>query len=194
MTCEAKDVAGLQTYSNIIDFNKAISKCAKGKHWQVALQFFNELEFKSLQATVVTYNSAIHACAQAATWESAIWLLRDLEDEAVGLQVNVISYSTAISSCEKSGQWQVALFLLKTLKQKKLQLNVIACNAVMSACAKGSLADLAELDRMLKKLMCFFMVFSICDDVVSICFEVKNGNIHFGCWELSKMKLSNRHL
>ena len=55
---------------------------------------------------------------------------------------------------------------------------------------------LAELDRMLKKLMCFFMVFSICDDVVSIsiCFEVKNGNIHFGCWELSKMKLSNRHL
>ena len=114
----------------------------KAKDWQVALQLFNELEFKSLQATVVTYNSAIHACAQAATWESAIWLLRDLEDEAVGLQVNVISYSTTISSCEKSGQWQVALFLLKTLKQKKLQLNVIACNAVMSACAKGSLASI----------------------------------------------------
>ena len=143
MTCEAKDVAGLQAYSNssVIDFNKAISKCAKGKHWQVALQLFNELELKSLQATAVTYNSAIHACAQAATWESAIWLLRDLEDQA-GLQGNVISYSTAISSCEKSGQWQVALFLLKTLKQKRLQLNVIACNAVMSACAKGSLSSI----------------------------------------------------
>ena len=29
---------------------------------------------------------------------------------------------------------------------------------------------------------------------VSICFEVKNGNIHFGCWELSKMKLYKRQL
>lgn len=124
---------------SILEYNKAISSCAKSTEWQAALQLFADLDLKGFQATVVTYNSAINACAQAANWRSAMLLLKNLD--GTGLQANIISYSTAITSCEKAGQWQVAVVLLEDLKLKRLQLNIIAFNAVITACAKGCLHD-----------------------------------------------------
>ena len=125
-----------------LDYDKAISNYAKSTDWPLALHLFAELHLKALRASDVTYNSAINACARAGKWRSAMVLLHDLE--IVGL-ANVISYSTAISSCEKAGEWQVALLLLESLKHKKLQLNVIPFNAVITACAKGCLID-ADFD------------------------------------------------
>ena len=160
---------------SILEYNKAISSCAKSTEWQAALQLFADLDLKGFQATVVTYNSAINACAQAANWRSAMLLLKNLD--GTGLQANIISYSTAITSCEKAGQWQVAVVLLEDLKLKRLQLNIIAFNAVITACAKGCLHDSLGLVNLVVSVFqwptCFEHVGEVMEVFVPLAFPIK---------------------
>ena len=57
------------------------------------------------------------------------------------LRADAISYSAAISACEKAGQWQQALLVLDDVERSSLELDIILCNAALSSCAKGSLAE-----------------------------------------------------
>ena len=83
---------GLQ--ADVVTYTATISACEKGRRWQRALGFFEEMRSQGLRANVITYNATI----------SALGLLEEMYSQ--GLQANVITYSATISACAENGRWQ----------------------------------------------------------------------------------------
>lgn len=58
-------------WPDLVTSNSAISACAKGEQWQLALVFLEDLT----TADRISYNSAISACAAGSEWQKVFQLL-----------------------------------------------------------------------------------------------------------------------
>eukprot|EP00435_Cladocopium_sp_Y103_P016195 s361_g4.t1 len=123
---ETIDLRALQT--NLIISNTAISSFS----WHLAVLALRDASEERL-ADEISYNAAISACEKSGQWQWALELL----SQALGARlISEVGYSAAASACEKSEKWQWALWLMTEAQQSKLQLDVIFCSAVISACQK----------------------------------------------------------
>ena len=63
-------------------YSAAISACEKGKRWELALEFLEEVK---TWATVgaISYSAAIGACEKCAEWQRALDLLKTMWEERI---------------------------------------------------------------------------------------------------------------
>ncbi|CAK9089068.1 Pentatricopeptide repeat-containing protein At2g31400 [Durusdinium trenchii] len=156
--------------SSVISYSSCLSALERSQ-WSKALNLWEAMEEKKIEADVIAYNVAINACGE--DWQAAIALLVHLN--ASRLKGSVISYNTTISATEKAGQWQVAMLLMEELTCQMVP-DIITYNAVISACAK---------DGQWQQAMCLYQALLgsrlqptviTCSSVVSAC--EKGGQWH----------------
>ena len=88
--------------------------------------------------TVVTCSAAISACATAACWQAALHVFYELLTlEQSGLVPNSVTFNAAIIACEKGHRWENALNLMHEMHLRRLELDLITCNAVVNTCSYG---------------------------------------------------------
>ena len=126
---------------NLFVHNAVMDACKRGQQWAAAMQLFESLESKRLQADLVTFN-IITTRDPSMAW-------RHMRQQR--LQPDAVSYVAAVSAYEVEGAWQQALALLMEAIEMDLS-NIILCSAVISACDKGkqwqrALFLLNSLDR-----------------------------------------------
>lgn len=126
---------------NMFVHNAVMDACKRGQQWAVAMQLFESLESKRLEADLVTFN-IISTGDPFVSW-------RHMRQQR--LQPDAVSYVAAVSGYEVEGAWQQALALLMEAIEMDLA-NIILCSAVISACDKGkqwqrALFLLNSLDR-----------------------------------------------
>ena len=81
---------------NSIGANAAISACATGYQWQLALHLFHSLPSRDVAPDSISFNSAITACEKVGMWSSALWLLAVMPESRI--IPDQISFSSAISA------------------------------------------------------------------------------------------------
>eukprot|EP00434_Breviolum_minutum_P005644 symbB.v1.2.004972.t4/scaffold288.1/size478366/2 len=112
-----------------ISNNALISSCEKGGLWEQSL---------NMLVTVVTCSAAISACATAACWQAALHVFYELLAlEQSGLVPNSVTFNAAIIACEKGHRWENALNLMHEMHLRRLELDLITCNAVVNTCSYG---------------------------------------------------------
>ena len=94
------------------------------------------METKGLSPDLYTYNSCLKICEKTGDWKKAADLLREIQGSNNCIP-DILSYSTAISACEKGNEWRAALELFNEAKRTLPKLDVVMCNAVISALEKG---------------------------------------------------------
>ncbi|CAL1146703.1 unnamed protein product, partial [Cladocopium goreaui] len=104
----------------------------KVSKWSLALQLFDDLRQRELEASLISYNSTISACAKSGEWQRALALLEDADATATGC--DVISYNAAITACSNAAEWDHALSLLRALNLSRLKANLITYNAMLGGC------------------------------------------------------------
>ncbi|CAK9022154.1 unnamed protein product [Durusdinium trenchii] len=120
---------------NVVTYNSLISACGKGQQWLHAIHLLAEARQAKLRPGIVALNSATTACEKGRQWQHAEQLLRN--GEAAGLKLDIIGFSAATSACEKGWEWNRAVGLLQEIRQRQL-LEVVSCNAALSACGQCS--------------------------------------------------------
>ncbi|CAM9625134.1 unnamed protein product [Hapterophycus canaliculatus] len=111
------DPAGLPP--NMYCFTAAVSACARGRNWRLALSLLDEMREAGVAPDHVTYGSAVSAMARAGKWRRALELLRRMEGE--GLRPNVVCYGSAIDACAKGGEWERAVGLLQEMRESGVE-------------------------------------------------------------------------
>ena len=115
----------------------AVSACAFGQAWELAIAFLDVAERRSLSNAAVQ-RSAIAAC-ELENWPVAMLLLRSSDVGAAG-------FSSAISSLAKAAAWELALCL-----QEEVQLPPAGLHAAVEAMAQaGKWVKTLELLRQLR--------------------------------------------
>ena len=123
--------------SNVITLSAAITACERSSMWQDALSL---LERNKTRCNVVSYSSCMSACARASQWQRAMLLLRAMLEQH--LLCDAIIYSACINAC--GAQWQYALHLLEAA-DADAKMSIVAMNAAISSCEKGSAWAIALL-------------------------------------------------
>ena len=59
-------------------YNAAISTCEKGKEWQVALGFLQEMVRQLLMPNLLSCGTAISACEKGNQWQRALGLFEEI--------------------------------------------------------------------------------------------------------------------
>ena len=57
--------------------------------------------------------------------------------EQSGLVPNSVTFNAAIIACEKGHRWENALNLMHEMHLRRLELDLITCNAVVNTCSYG---------------------------------------------------------
>eukprot|EP00434_Breviolum_minutum_P045043 symbB.v1.2.040304.t1/scaffold7134.1/size13104/1 len=89
--------AAMELVSGILS-NTAVQPDDSGK-WELALAFFADLQFATMQPDVPTYNAAMSACERNSSWQWALHLLGNMR--STKLPWNLITCSTALRASEK---------------------------------------------------------------------------------------------
>ena len=63
----------------------------------------------------------------------------------VGSELDKFSCNAALRLCTKGGWWKLSVELLRLMGVSKIQVDVIAASTALAACARSSLAWLAQL-------------------------------------------------
>ena len=127
---------------NIIGYNAAISACAKGGEWKIALQLLDEMEDQSNQWT--------NSMTQTKGGCSKVPLLNT---DIVIPRPDGITYGTVMAACERSEQWRHVLSLAAAMEEKETQgwtMDGMAITSALHACQRLGLADdaLRYLEKM----------------------------------------------
>ncbi|CAE8738724.1 unnamed protein product [Polarella glacialis] len=114
----------------------AISACAKGSQWQLALDLLaSRMPEMSVAPVAVSYTAAIAACSNGRQWQLALGLMSSMPQESIA--PDGVSFTAAMSACEKGGQWQLALGLLGQMPAVRLRPTETNFNAAIDACSKA---------------------------------------------------------
>eukprot|EP00435_Cladocopium_sp_Y103_P045857 s1549_g13.t1 len=132
-----------QVFPDIVTYNTLMSALGKASLWQLVLQLMQQIWWQRLEPDMFSYNTAISACEKSSHWQRAMNLLSQVLARQGGW--------TGSGLQEKASEWQQALAILKFLLRSSLQINVITCNALISACEKATqwrraLALLQQMD------------------------------------------------
>eukprot|EP00913_Durusdinium_trenchii_P034675 g32438.t1 len=106
--------------ADLISQNAALAALGSAGEWLQALQQFEDLPSVHLEGNDVTYSSTMNAVARK-IWENS-------------LEPTVVTVGACTSACEAS--WRTALAL-------PFDMNIVALNAVISACGKDGQWDIA---------------------------------------------------
>lgn len=126
---------------DIVNYTMALSACAKGVAWHVALMIHEQATLDTerggagLVPDARSFSATMQGCARVWQWKRAVQLLQEMGLQRV--QANVVNCSVAISACERANQWTVALDLLRTIERTSLQPDAIVWSAGISACEKA---------------------------------------------------------
>ncbi|CAM9995223.1 unnamed protein product, partial [Ectocarpus sp. 12 AP-2014] len=116
-------------------YTAAVSACARGRNWELALSLLDEMREAGLSPDHFTYGSAVSAMARTGQWRRALGLLRRMAGE--GLRPNVVCYGAAVDACAKGGQWERAVGLLQEMRDAGVEPDRICYNAAINACAQS---------------------------------------------------------
>ncbi|CAK9051272.1 ABC transporter B family member 26 [Durusdinium trenchii] len=115
-----------------------MSACEKDSQWQSALEFFAQMQIRTLLPDTISYNSAISASSKASKWQVAVHFLSAMRMLSGPPFPNVISYSSAISAAGRGLQWPVALQIFDEMAAQLGQPDVICCSSTISSCERCS--------------------------------------------------------
>ena len=125
------EYSSLQCIENLIHITAACNMSMKlypfeavlralGDHWSLALQLMGEMPRRRLAANEITWNTALQGLSKGLSEPR----------RALQLLTDVVGYSTAM----KAVGWVEALRLLKEMRPRRLEANVVSCNAAMASC------------------------------------------------------------
>ena len=127
--------------------NSIIDACARTRpaQYTIAMTLFaNRPSY--IKPNVFTFGSLISVCSRSCNSEKAIELLRTMKD-VYHIEPNDVVYSTVIASCSraqpKPDAEQALLLLDEVVANKKISMNVVGYNAVLSTLAKVGDAEKA---------------------------------------------------
>ncbi|CAK9116848.1 unnamed protein product [Durusdinium trenchii] len=153
--------------ADLISQNAALAALGSAGEWLQALQQFEDLPSVHLEGNDVTYSSTMNAVARVGLWRTAEQLWSNLEVQ--NLEQSVVACNVAITACERGNQWTEALGFLQKIWENSLEptvvtvgactsaceaswrtalalpfdMNIVALNAVISACGKDGQWDIA---------------------------------------------------
>eukprot|EP00435_Cladocopium_sp_Y103_P051386 s3_g15.t4 len=107
-----------------------ISACRGGSAWQSALQLCFGMAAARVVPNCASYSSVIAACREQ--WQQGLDALRLAAAQL--LQLNQVCFGAAINVCS----WQQSLQLLQAADRKSLGASVVAGNAAVSGCTRGT--------------------------------------------------------
>lgn len=110
------------------------------EQWPKALQLFEDLQDRSLEADVILHNAVVSGCDTREQWKKSSSMFSKLRCRSI--QASLISFNTFISTCDKSGHWEQAAACLMRL-ERGLQADAISYNAMMSSSGSANCWQLA---------------------------------------------------
>lgn len=99
---------------NIVGYNAAISACAKGGEWKLALQLLDEMEGNN-----TTNNKSNKVNQQWAVEKQGQQHVALLNPDTQIPRPDVITYGTVMAACERSDQWRHVLSLAEAMEEKE---------------------------------------------------------------------------
>lgn len=123
---------------NAVVYNAAIAACAKANPPQTrrALQILKQQK----DPNIVGYNSVLFAASRAGDVEMAFNLFDEM-NEKQNPPPDQLTYATILSTLEKAEEWERLLKFAEFMREKGLQLDVLALTSVLHACQQLGLAQ-----------------------------------------------------
>ena len=148
---------------SVVTYNSVLAACERSGQWEFALQFLCELSQIELQADAITFNTLISTCTKARRWLEGVKLLMGMRkagfttDVMIGTAImkactlsgqwqwalcvlslygscaDLALLSAGMSACKKSSQWQIASWLSSSVRQRRLNVDVVAFNSLISS-------------------------------------------------------------
>ena len=75
--------------------------------WTEALQLFDVMLSRMVEADVIAFNALISACGKACEWDRALQLFNVAATSMA--EPNIITFSATISNCEEDERWAFGL-------------------------------------------------------------------------------------
>ncbi|CAJ1405796.1 unnamed protein product, partial [Effrenium voratum] len=124
---------GLLLSPDVLAYNNAISACARGRSWEMAVAVLAGAEASGGGASadgaealdVVSFGAALQPVARSRRWQVALQLLRGMARRR--LSPNGICYTAALNALgdpdpdASDGRWRATLQLLSEMWRKQLQ-------------------------------------------------------------------------
>ena len=118
---------------DVISFDTAMSACDKAEQWQQAVELLLKLREASLKEDAVTCSTLVSACVKGEEWALALWFIAHMQN----IERDVFVYTGAMSAYEKSNDhWHGALLVFDHLMCSFLEVDLVARNAIISACTE----------------------------------------------------------
>ncbi|CAM9625102.1 unnamed protein product, partial [Choristocarpus tenellus] len=118
---------------NEIVYTSAIKACGPGGHWREVLGLLERMEDEGTSPNGKHYNAAISVLGSVGRYREAMRLLAQRDDR--GIKRCTFTYVAAIDAAGKGGEANVALALLNEMLRDGLELNLMALNTTIFACA-----------------------------------------------------------
>jgi pentatricopeptide repeat domain-containing protein 1 len=138
--------------TNVYHYTTLISACARGGHWEPALNTFRHMRERGVAPNVKTYTSVIHACGAASRSDLASRAFALMSSS--GVHPNVHATTALVTAFSRSGAWDKAVAVLVDSEDDlACNPNVFTYTAAMDGCrrAKQSAVAMAVLQRMLER-------------------------------------------
>jgi pentatricopeptide repeat protein len=136
------DMAKANVQPNAFTYSALISACEKEGRIEEALRVLTVMTDSGVAPNVVTYGALLSVCKQRGDAETAMSLFRKMKRS--GLTPNVITYTTLIATLSTKGdRYADALEVFEEMHQFAPAVDVIAYNAMISACGKSDAVDKA---------------------------------------------------
>eukprot|EP00929_Paragymnodinium_shiwhaense_P107227 TRINITY_DN73302_c0_g1_i1.p1 TRINITY_DN73302_c0_g1~~TRINITY_DN73302_c0_g1_i1.p1 ORF type:complete len:1147 (-),score=266.32 TRINITY_DN73302_c0_g1_i1:43-3483(-) len=125
--------------ANILTYNGVISALEAGV-WEVSLAFLAAATKAALHPSRVTYNGVLRCAVGDGRREVAAQLLEDMK-QVHGITPNAASYGALLWDAADRGDWVEALGFLQQMQEREVERDVVACNAIVKACARAGRGD-----------------------------------------------------
>eukprot|EP00438_Fugacium_kawagutii_P002914 Skav230081 [mRNA] locus=scaffold2569:265953:269109:- [translate_table: standard] len=116
---------------DVVSFATALSACEKAEEWQQAIELLVKLRGASLKEDAVTCSALASACVKGEEWALALWFIAEMKN----IQRDVFVYTAAMGAYEKRDHWNRALLVFDDLLRSSLEVDLVAKNAIITACA-----------------------------------------------------------
>jgi len=123
-TAAANTLTMMDGTMNIVGYNAALSACARGGRWKMALRLLDEMNQNSCHSNQDGYVANLHlddidfnddelqiTGDDVITHDSRI-----LDPDAVSPTPDSVTYGTVMAACERSGQWEQVLALARIME------------------------------------------------------------------------------
>eukprot|EP00435_Cladocopium_sp_Y103_P001736 s1453_g1.t1 len=121
-------------------YGALLRSCENVHEWEAAIALLKDMTERQVPPDLVACCSTLSACEKGRQWQRCLILLTEMwrsSSHVSHVSPDIVAYGAAVSACEKCGQWPAALSLLEQLWERKLQLDQVAGNAVLSALGSG---------------------------------------------------------